>query len=586
MSKTKKITKTTIKQATDARSWQRGVNYHNSGRVQSLIIDGDEITAKVSGTYNYKVILQIQDNDIDGDCTCPMGDGGYFCKHCVAVALAYLDDEGQVISNNKQKHKKQKNTNKVTIEDIRQYLTGKKKNELVNMLIEQVKHDDHFREKLFLLLAARHKGKIATETFREAIEQATSVPDFDYGYDGYHDHENGRDIGIVIDSIEGLLEDGNAKEVMELAECAIDRCDSAMGYMDDHSGEMYNNIERLVDLFYRACQMAKPDPEEFARKLFILSLQSEWFSGAIQDCAGILGKKGMEIYRELALKQWDKVPNLSKGDQKIYGGERRRITSIMELLAQIDNDIEMTVAIKCKTLIDPWDYLNIAKIYKNNKQRNKALEWAEKAVKVFGKKEAMRSAGEFLAEEYHYRKRHDEAMKIVWEDFCENVSLNKYQNLKKHATRCKQWKHWRNKAMEYIEAEIGKGMRKAQKSRWSFSRFSDGSLLVEIFLWEKSPDKAWQEAQVGGCSTDLWLKLAKQRENKHPADSIKIYQSVIEPIVERTNNEAYREAVGYIKTIKKLMTNLKKNKEFDSYLAGIKAAFKRKRNFMKLLKKV
>ena len=61
----------------------------------------------------------------------------------------------------------------------------------------------------------------------------------------------------------------------------------------------------------------------------------------------------MEIYRELALKQWDKVPNLSKGDQKVYGGERRRITSIMESLAQIDNDFEMTVAIKCKTLVAP-----------------------------------------------------------------------------------------------------------------------------------------------------------------------------------------------------------------------------------------
>ncbi len=109
----------------------------------------------------------------------------------------------------------------MTIEDIGQYLAGKKKNELVNMLIEQVKYDDHFHEKLFLLLAVRHKGKIATETFREAIEQATSEPDFDYGYDGYYDHENGRDIGIVIDSIEGLLENGNAEEVVELAEYAI-----------------------------------------------------------------------------------------------------------------------------------------------------------------------------------------------------------------------------------------------------------------------------------------------------------------------------------------------------------------------------
>ena len=106
------------------------------------------------------------------------------------------------------------------------------------------------------------------------------------------------------------------------------------------------------------------------------------------------------------------------------------------------------------------------------------------------------------------------------------------------------------------------------------------------FLWEKTPQKAWEEAKAGGCSTGLWLKLAKERQIKYPKESIRIYQSVIGPIVEQTNNDAYREAVGCIKTIKKLATKMGEKKEFGIYLARIKTEFKRKRNFMKMLEKV
>lgn len=576
MGKKQHITKTITKNATDSRSWQRGVNYYNEGRVQSLLIDGNEITAKVSGTYNYRVSLDIQDGNIKGDCSCPMGDGGYFCKHCVAVGLAFLDGKGLSVSS------KKKNTAKVTMEDIHRYLASKSKPELLDMLMDQVKKNDAFREKLFLHLAANRKGKIAIDTFRQAIEKATSGYDYDYLRQGYYDDDNSCDIYDVVDSIEGLLKDGYAEEVMELAEYAIDRCDGAMEQRGD-CDDLYSNVERLMDLYYTACQQAKPDPEVFAEKLFKLSLENSWFRRSITKFSHILGKKGMTVYRQRAFEQWEKISPLEANEKKEYSGLRSNITTIMETLAEMDDGLEMLVSVYRKSLTAPWDYLKIAKLYKEHKQRDKALEWAEKAIAVFGRKEALKSVGQFLAEEYHFRRRHDEAMKIVWDQFTEHVNLNSYQDLKKHAECCKQWEQWRLKALEGIEAEIGKGMRKAQKSRCSFSRFTDHSLLVEIFLWEKDPEKAWQEATTGGCSTSLWLKLAKERQVKYPEDSLKIYKSVIEPIVEQTNNDAYREAVKYIKAIKKLMGKLGKKKEFAAYLAQIKIQFKRKRNLMKML---
>lgn len=574
------ITKADIRQATDDGSWGRGVDYFDEGRVESLIIDDGEITAKVRGRRPYKVTLEITAGYPEGDCNCPMGEGGYFCKHCVAVALAYLEDQGEALRTKKRKKGKKRKAAKVTIKDVKQYLGGRDKSELVDMLIEQVKQDDNLRERLFLLLASDHNGKVAMETFREAIDEATTADCYDYRYGGDRGYERSRDMGEVLGSLERLLEEGHGAEVMELAEYAIERCDAS----GDHADEYY--VEKLVELFHEACKKVQPEAEEFAVKLFTMSIQSEWFCEAVEDYQDILGKKGMSIYRQLASEQWAKIPVLKAGDESDYGGTRSRITRIMETIAGMDNDIEMLVEIKSKSLTQPWDYLKIANIYKENKQRGKAIAWAEKATKAFSRKDGLRTVGEFLAEEYHHLKRHDEAMDIIWEEFTEHTGLAGYQNLKKHADRCGQWEQWRKKALEYIEAETGKGMRKSKRDRWSYSGFSDHSLLVQIYLWENSVEKAWREAQTGGCSTNLWLNLAEKRGGTHPDDSIEIYKSVVGPIVERTNDDAYREATGYIKAIRKLMSVQKKEKEFDTYLSEIRTAFKRKRNFIKMLAKL
>jgi len=76
---------------------------------------------------------------------------------------------------------------------------------------------DGFREKLFLQIATNHKGEIAINTFRDAIEKATSS--FDYGHleYGYYDNDDTCDIYDVVDSIKGLLKDGHPEEVMRYA---------------------------------------------------------------------------------------------------------------------------------------------------------------------------------------------------------------------------------------------------------------------------------------------------------------------------------------------------------------------------------
>jgi uncharacterized Zn finger protein len=107
--------------------------------------------------------------------------------------------------------------------------------------------------------------------------------------------------------------------------------------------------------------------------------------------------------------------------------------------------------------------------------------------------------------------------------------------------------------------------------------------LVEVFLWEKRYDEAWQEACAGGCSSGLWLLVAAAREEKHPGDAVPIYQEMIAPILKQANNAAYEEAVKLLQKIRELMSRLDRVTEFEDYVEALRVEYKRKRNFIKLL---
>jgi len=578
-----KITKTQLKQLTDSRSWQRGVDYHQSGNVLSILEDKAVVVGKVSGTRNYKVKLWVEDGEVDGSCDCPMGDAGVFCKHCVAVGLTYL--EGGVKSAQKGKpSKKDRSASEpaTTVDDVRKYLSGQKTDALVEIIIQQMMEDDNLQRRLMIKAAHYQQKGPNIKALRKLITQATNTYDF---VDYYSAHNFSKGVQDAVDSIEELLSEGYAKEVIELAEYALARVEEALGNMDDSDGYMGDILERLQEIHHKACVKAKPDPEALAKRLFEWELATDWdtFYEAAETYADVLGEKGLAVYRRLAEAEWEKIPPLKPGQmERSYDHQRYRLTSIMESLAYVDDNIEALVEIKSKDLSSAYHFLEIAQVYKDAGESDKALEWAEKGLQAFPEHTDSRLR-EFLANEYHRLKRHSEAMQLIWADFIERPGLENYKTLKKHAERTAEWAKWRQQALEHIRAVISEGKKGPRRmDRYWFDK-QDNSTIVEIFIWEKDMESAWQEAKAGGCSEYLWLQLAKLREKEHPADAIDVYQSQVDPIVGQTNNRAYIEAMQLIKKIQQLMKKLGKEKEFAEYVSSLKVKYKPKRNFIKLL---
>lgn len=557
------------------RFFERGEDYFSAGAVHDLAEHAGTIVAKVRGTGDYKVEFSLKDGALDHSCSCPVGIDGAFCKHCVAVGLEWLNsgkrDAGVA---------KGARSPALSMEDVRACLDAEPKEALVRMLMERAMDDDLLRRRLLLHAAKQGRGRIDLATFRNAIDAAVDCQAIE-DYRDMHDYAQG--IDEVVDSIEELRKDGHASEAIELVEHALRAVEEAMQSVDDSDGEMGSLLERLQEIHLVSCLKAPPDPVDLAKRLFAWEMSTPWdtFYGAAEKYASLLGEKGLAVYRELAEAQWARVP--ARGPDQSKGGyEYFRVTHVMETLARQSGDVEAVVAVKSRDLSSAYAYLQIAETYQQARNPGLALEWAEKGVKAFPKQTDSRLR-DFLAEEYHRRQRHDEAMALIWSEFLDQPGLTGFQQLKAHADRSKQWPVWRNKALAFLRELIAKEKAVAGKSppRW-FARV-DHSKLVEISLWERDVESAWQEAKSGGCSNGLWLKLAALRESKHPDEALPVYQAQVEPVLDLKHNEAYRQAVVFLRKIRDLMGRVGRGAEFSRYLDSVRATHKPKRNFIKML---
>ena len=564
------LTRATIRKLAGGRSFERGEDYFLDDAVEYVSEDKGVIKGTVQGTHRYKVKIWVSDEGIDYDCTCPIGQDGEFCKHCVAVGLQWLKEKGEC---GKASTKKKLKTSEV---DIHAYLMQLGKKELADMVIERMYDDNTFRERLILKTSSADVKGFHVEAFKRLIDRAVHVGEFVHYREMWGYTNN---IDQVVEELRKAIDEGPATGVIEVAEYFIGQVEEAAQYVDDSDGGMGGIIDELQELHLTACTQVKPDPEKLAERLFYKELNAKFdvFYDASATYADIFGEKGKAAYRRLAEKAWQDIPKLKPGDKDDWSSQRFHITRIMERLAERDNDIEKLVSIKSRNLSSAYTFLNIAEIYQKAGAKDKSLEWAEKGVAAFPERTDSRLRA-FLAAEYHKRGRHDEANELMWKEFIESPRLEHYQALCEHAGKNKTWDAWRKKAIDFIEESIRKEKKEVRYPGWYQS---DSDLLVRIYMWEKDFENAWGQANKKGCHKSTWLELAKYRAKEHPADAVKVYQFYVGPTIEQGNNSAYEEAVEYLNLIKKWMHAAGELDAFRQYLLEICEGYKRKRNFIK-----
>jgi uncharacterized Zn finger protein len=542
------FTEADIKRVAGDRSFERGLDYLHA--VEDLEIGGAEITASVYGNSEYRVCLAFGDERLTGGCTCPYGQEGFFCKHCVAVAMCVLKMGDDL--------PRQMEAMRAGRQALESWLESLSKQELLAEVLALLREDRDLRRRLELRAAAANADAVTVRravrelimprrSSAEYIEAATYADDV---------HKAAAAIGDLVDA-------GGAQDAIEITREAIDLLTEALQYVDQSSGWLGDAAGELLDVHLRACEAAPPEPVSLGDYVADLLLGESGLEPYLGDYAGLLGDDGLATVRERIAAAYAEHP------------ADWRAKSLMEAMAKADGDVDALVAIYAAGLDDRgWNHLRIARELDEAGRGDEALDWAER-----GLREAAHPDGQladYVASRYRAAGRAGDVLSLRRDRFHAQRSLANYQALRSAATEVDGWPAQRGQAL----ALLGEDARKWRTTAsWAWTA---GPVLVDALLDDGDLDAAW--AAATDAATDAqWLRLADASAATRPADALAVYLRTVGALKKLTGNDVYQRIATLLLAARACHESLGTTTEFRRYVAALRMDQKRKRNLMKIL---
>ena len=126
----------------------------------------------------------------------------------------------------------------------------------------------------------------------------------------------------------------------------------------------------------------------------------------------------------------------------------------------------------------------------------------------------------------------------------------------------------REAALDYLRSATGAGGR---------------SNAVRAQLEDDDIEGAWRDAEEGGCSPDLWRRLADARRGDHPDDALAVYRRLLEHALEHSNAGAYEEAIDLLGAIRASLVPTGRSSEFEAELERIRSEQRRRPKLISML---
>lgn len=375
--------------------FSRGLSYFNQGLVSGVRPITNGIAARVKGSRWYDVEVALHPGGKPQYfCSCPLGLDGEFCKHCVAVSLAWLQQPA-----------------------VAAPVTTKPK---------------------------ASKGGLAIAA-RAAFEKAVRAPEERGDVPSYEVWEWVEKVQNAAAKFANLLAGPEAAEVPKLCEWALGELDRALDYVDDEDDETLDIESQLVQTHIRACELIRPDPLELAARLLRLQMQFQYgaFAEIFPGYRGALGDAGVAEYRRL----------LQSAYQSAKPADREYLTGLLEHLERHCGDFDSLSKLLTKDLRSLAQYLPVIEMYRDAGRIEEAAQWADRGFKAY-RDENDPSVVNAATELYHRLGRHDDAVQLIWNRFYAHPYLDTYIGLKKHAELGSVWPEWRVRALLELRMRI------------------------------------------------------------------------------------------------------------------------------------
>ena len=404
------FTEADIRLAAGARSFERGLEYLDA--VEDLKISDREVTASVYGNSEYTVCLIIADQRLSGGCTCPYGQDGFFCKHCVAVGLSVLE-----MSEEFPRHVEAARAQEQALEAWLQSLS---KEELLAELRGLLDEDRDLRQRLELRAAAMNVDAL---TIRRAVMEFIAPPRGEY----LDACRYASDVDRAVAAIDDLIQAGGAADAIGIAREAMGLFTEACQFVDDVSGSAGDAANELLAVHLRACMVAPPEPVSLGGYLAGLMLDDEYvFEPNLDDYAELLGDRGTAMVRERIVTAYAENP------------ASWRAKYLRESVARAEGDVDTVVAIYAAELDDRGrNHLRIASELDGADRGDEALGWAERGLREAAHPD--QQLVDYLARRYAAAGRGDEVLDLRRDRFLAERTLANYQALREAATLRGVW---------------------------------------------------------------------------------------------------------------------------------------------------
>lgn len=562
-------TRTKVETLADPRSFLRGVAYQQDGRVEISKRSESTIVAVVRGSMPHEVKLRSTGKP-GWSCTCPVGEDGTFCKHCVAVALEVAEPEPAAKPTGRRRPSKEP--------DLRRYVASLDVDALVELVMEQAESDWRLRERLQAAALAAGGGSLDLRTWKSRIDTVFGGRDFI----PYAEASGwAQDVFDVIAALDDLVGSGHAAAVVQLAEHAHRLADKAVGYIDDSDGWLTDIAGRIAEIHLQACRAARPNQVELAGRLADMELTSELdtFHRAAATYAEVLGAEGIAAYRRIVEPKWRKA----KTAKDRYAQGVFAATQAMIGVAQAGGDPDDLIAIRAGDLHTPDDYLEIAESLAAAGRSDDAIGWSRRGLDAFADRHWQTPRlREFLAAQLRAHQDTAAAEQLWWDAFERHPSLDGYRKLIAETSTDAAARQ--EQAIDALRHRIEAGDTASRTPNPLLER-SPATTLVEILLYEGRADEAWTAAVTHGCDDRTWMTLARAREATHPLDAVPIYERAVAAQIDTKKNGGYRAAVDLLARIRTLTSKAGEPRRFNDLLAALTAEHGRKRNLMALIEK-
>lgn len=259
------LTETTIRNLTTPQSFSRGQAYLRDGAVLEIEQRGDLLLAEVEGSeYEpYQVRVRLDAGGIvNADCTCPHDWGGY-CKHIVAVLLAFVQQPDRV-------------TERTPVGSL---LSGPDRETLANLLTDLLATHPHLADWVEARITAREGTRhVESEAAAGPRQRQTALDPKPFqrqvrsilrGLGQMRPSEAYWATSGTVDQVrevmmqaEPFLEAGDGRNALVILEAVADEYVDTWFEFDDSDGELGAFFGELGPMFAEAILSADLSPEE------------------------------------------------------------------------------------------------------------------------------------------------------------------------------------------------------------------------------------------------------------------------------------------------------------------------------------